>query len=289
MPSLASLPLKPIIRLLLAETDVSLWRNTGRPPFLSSLNMHISGNTILITGGTSGIGRSLAEALNDAGNRVIVTGRRRHLLDEITAGRDDMHGMVLDVQDASSIQALASDVADRFPELNVLIANAGISRAENLLSDAWTVDDAHAMVMTNILGVIRMTGALLPLLSANADAALIATSSDLAFMPMAAFPTYCATKAFLHSWLQSVRHQLKQADVEVIELSPPYVQTDLTGTAQACDPRAMPLSAYVDHVMASLAGNRLPRGELLVNEASGRRFAERDGRYEAMFAAMNSR
>lgn len=253
------------------------------------LSMKITGNTILVTGGTSGIGRALAEALGDAGNRVIVTGRRQHLLDAVTAGRANMHGLLLDVQDPSSVNDLATTVRARFPELNVLVANAGISRREDLLSATWSASDAEEMVATNILGIIRVTGALLPLLAANADAALIATSSDLAFMPMAAFPTYCATKAFLHSWLQSARHQLKAAGVEVIEMSPPYVQTELTGAMQASDPRAMPLRRYVDHVMECIAEEDHPRGELLVNDANGRRFAERDGRYEAMFAAMNTR
>lgn len=251
--------------------------------------MNISDNTILITGGTSGIGRALAEALNDAGNRVIITARRQYLLDAVTSGRDKMHGIVVDVRNAMSVNSLAAEVRANFPELNVVIANAGVSRPENLLSDTWTADDAEDMVATNILGVIRVTGALLPLLAKNDASALIATSSDLAFMPMAAFPTYCATKAFLHSWLQSARHQLKSANVEVIELSPPYVQTELTGASQASDPRAMPLADYVCHVMESLAKKDLPRGELLVNEANGRRFAERDGRYESMYQAMNAR
>ncbi|KJV31294.1 SDR family oxidoreductase [Luteibacter yeojuensis] len=251
--------------------------------------MNISGNTILVTGGTSGIGRALAESLNDAGNCVIVSGRRQSLLDEVTAGREHMHGVLVDVTDPGSVTALAQKVRTDFAGLNVLIANAGISRPENLLDEAWTPDDAEAMVSTNILGVIRVTGALLPVMANQSEATLIATSSDLAFIPMAAFPTYCATKAFLHSWLQSARHQLRRAGVEVIELSPPYVQTELTGARQASDPRAMPLGSYVAYVMDCLAEKNLPRGELLLNDASGRRFAERNGVYEAMFAAMNSR
>ena len=119
------------------------------------------------------------------------------------------------------------------------------------------------------------------------DAAVVATSSNLAFIPRADFPTYCASKAFLHSWLQSLRHQLRKVPVEVLELSPPYVQTELTGPGQLSDPRAVPLDAYVAEVMDLLATGRHPGGEVLVQRDIGRRTAEREGRYDAAFAAIN--
>ncbi|QNK66541.1 SDR family oxidoreductase [Variovorax sp. PAMC26660] len=249
--------------------------------------MKTTGNTILITGATSGIGRALAEAFHDSGNRVIVSGRRQALLDDMTARRPGLIGMPLDLDDPASLPRLAEDVRARFPELNVLIANAGISRAEDVTADGWDASDAQSIVDTNIMGVLRVMAALLPVLKGQPDAAIIATSSNLAFVPRADFPTYCASKAFLHSWLQSMRHQLRKVPVEVLELAPPYVQTELTGGGQASDPRAMPLAVYVAEVMQLLAAKDHPRGEVLVERDRARRWAERDSRYVATFAAMN--
>ncbi|MBR0839640.1 SDR family oxidoreductase [Bradyrhizobium liaoningense] len=249
--------------------------------------MKMTGNTILITGGTSGIGRALAEAFHDRGNRVIVTGRRQALLDQITAERPGLIGVPLDLGDRSSLPRLSAQIREEFPELNVLIANAGISRPEDMTADSWDATDAEAIVETNILGVLRVTAAFLPILKGQSNATIIATSSNLAFVPRADFPTYCASKAFLHSWLQSLRHQLRRIPVEVLELAPPYVQTELIGTQQASDTRAMPLPAYIAEVMQLLELRVHPRDEVLVERDRARRWAERDGRYEATFAAIN--
>lgn len=249
--------------------------------------MRMTDNTMLVTGGTSGIGRALAEAFHDRGNRVIVAGRRRDLLEEIAAVRPGIVGMHLDLNDPDSLARLASDARARFPDLNVLIANAGISRSEDMASGDWDVAVAEAIVRTNILGVLRVTGALLPVLKAQRSATIMATGSALAFVPRADFATYCASKAFLHSWLVSLRHQLRNLPFEILELSPPYVQTGLTGAAQAADPRAMPLNAYVSEVMAILERGNHPDGELLLEGDQARRWAERDGSYDRIFAAMN--
>lgn len=249
--------------------------------------MKMTGNTIFLTGGTSGIGRALAEAFHDRGNRVIIAGRRQALLDQITATRPGMVGMLLDLDDPAALPRLATDVHERFPELNVLIANAGISRPEDMTIDSWDASDAQSMVETNILGVLRVTAAFLPILKGRPNATIIATTSNLAFVPRADFPTYCASKAFLHSWLQSLRHQLRNVPVEVLELSPPYVQTELTGTQQVSDPRAMPLNTYVAEVLQLLERQDHPRGEVLVEYGRDRRWAERDGHYDATFAVMN--
>lgn len=248
--------------------------------------MKMSGNTILVTGGTSGIGRTLAQALHDRGNRVIVAGRRQALLDDVAAGRDHMVGMRLDLDDRASLPRFADDVRARFPELNVLVANAGISSQEDL-TGGWDLSAAEAMVATNILGTLRVVSALLPDLKQRPDASIIVTTSNLAFVPKAIYPTYCATKAFLHSWLQSLRQQLRNIPVEVLELAPPYVRTELTGEQQASDPRGMSVDAYVAEVMGLLdAGDHLG-GEILVERARDARVAEREGRYDALFAAMN--
>ncbi len=249
--------------------------------------MQMTGNTILITGGTSGIGRALAEAFHDRGNRVIITGRRLSLLEEITAARPGLVGLPLDLSDPDSLAHLVSEVRTRFPALNMLIANAGISRPEDMTTDDWDISAAQSIVETNIMGVLRVTAAFLPLLKARPGATILATSSNLAFIPRADFPTYCASKAFLHSWLQSLRHQLRNIPVGVLELAPPYVQTELTGDRQASDPRAMPVAAYVTEVMQLLEAENHPRGEVLVERDRARRSAEREGRYEETFAAMN--
>ncbi len=249
--------------------------------------MNVTGNTMVITGGTSGIGRGLAEAFHDRGNRVIITGRRQVLLDEITERRRGMVGLHLDLDDPTSLPRLAADVRERFPELNVLVANAGVSHAERMAADDWDATVARSIIETNILGVLRVTAAFLPTLRRRRDSVLMATSSNLAFVPRADLPTYCASKAFLHSWLQSLRHQLRGIPVEVLELAPPYVRTELTGTHQASDPRGMPLNEYVAEVLGILEARGHPRGEVLVERDMGRRTAERDGRYDAVFAAVN--
>ena len=249
--------------------------------------MKLTGNTILITGGTSGIGRALAVALHARGNTVIVAGRRQSLLDEIAAENPGMHGVCLDVQDPEALRAFVAEIEARFPSLNVLVNNAGISRAEDWTGDAIDTGVAEEILLTNVVGVLRLTAALLPLLKRQTRATVVTTTSNLAFLPRADFPTYCASKAFLHSWLQSMRTQLRETSVEVLELSPPYVQTELTGEHQLSDPRAMPLDEYVAEVMAILESGEPPRGEILVERGKQYRFAERDGTYEQVYAATN--
>ena len=142
-------------------------------------------------------------------------------------------------------------------------------------------------MQSNILGVVRITAAFLTTLKEQTNATIMATSSALAFLPRADFPTYCASKAFLHSWLTSLRHQLRNIRVEVLELSPPYVQSELTGASQATDPRATPINTYIQEVMTLLEQGRHPRGELRLERDYPRRWAERHGTYNQMFAAMN--
>ncbi len=180
--------------------------------------MNPSGNTILITGGGSGIGRGLAESLHALGNQVIIAGRRRHALDETTAANPGMKSLAVDMQDHASIRAFAAQAIAEFPSLNVLINNAGIMRRENLLEQQPDLADADAIVATNLLGPIRLTAAILPHLQKQPRAAVINVSSGLAFLPMARTPTYCATKAALHSYTLSLRAQLHNTRIEVIEL-----------------------------------------------------------------------
>jgi uncharacterized oxidoreductase len=251
--------------------------------------MHVSGNTILITGGTSGIGRALAEVFHRRGNQVIIAGRRQQLLNEITAAHPGMHGMQLDVEDPRALDAFARRLQEQFPELNVLINNAGISRREDLTADTIDISVARSIIHTNILSVLHLTAALLPSLKQRPHSTIITTTSGLGFVPFAPFPTYCASKAFLHSWLQSLRFQLRETCVEVLELVPPYVQTELSGPHQATDPRAMPLADYVAEVMKNLSDPNLSGGEILVERVKALRWAGKNQDYDRIFAANNNR
>lgn len=246
--------------------------------------MDISDNTILITGGGSGIGRALAEAFHSEGNRVIIAGRRKEVLDETTAANPGMKSAVLDIENAEEIRSFAERLKTDFPDLNVVIHNAGIMRAEDLRDGV--VDDAEATVATNLLGPIRLTAALLPLLEARPRAAIMTVSSGLAFVPMAATPTYNATKAAIHSYTQSLRYQLKDTSVQVLELIPPYVQTELMGERQANDPYAMPLKDFIAETMDILKTSP-DATEIQVERVKPQRFAEASGSYDAFYKNFN--
>jgi len=248
--------------------------------------MKITGNTILITGGGSGIGRGLAEAFHKLGNKVIIAGRRKQVLDDTVAANPGMASAILNIEDAASIRSFAQKLTADFPALNVVINNAGIMRPENFLTQS--ADVADAVIATNLLGPIRLTAALLPHLLKQPHATIMTVSSGLAFIPMAITPTYNATKAAIHSWSQSLRYQLKSTSVEVIELVPPYVQTELMGSAQATDPRAMPLKDYVAETIEILK-TQPNATEVLVERVKPLRFAEHNGKekYDAFFTQFN--
>jgi uncharacterized oxidoreductase len=236
--------------------------------------MQVSGNTILITGGGSGIGRALAEAFHAEGNQVVIAGRRKELLDETTAANPGMKAAIFDIGNGNSIPGFAEKLKIDFPALNVVIHNAGIMRLESLRDGA--VADAEATVATNLLGPIRLTAALLPLLEKQPRATIMTVSSGLAFVPMATTPAYCATKAAIHSYTQSLRYQLRDTSVEVLELIPPYVQTELAGTRQANDPIAMPLKDYIGETMKILKTSP-GSTEICVERVKPLRFAEPKG------------
>src|ERR1700722_16447801 len=182
--------------------------------------MNPTGNTILITGGGSGIGRGLAESLHALGNQVIIAGRRQRALDETTAANPGMKSLQLDIEHRAPIRAFAAKVIEEFPSLNALINNAGIMRAENFLDQQPDQADAGSIIATNLLGPIRLTAALLPHLQAQPNATIITGASGPAFMPRARPPTYCASTAALHPYTLSLRAQLRDPSVEVLELIP---------------------------------------------------------------------
>ena len=245
--------------------------------------MQTSGNTILITGGGSGIGRGLAEALAADGNTVIIAGRRRAALDAVIAANPGMAAVELDVADPASIAAAVPALLRDHPALNVVVHNAGTMAIERVADGK--VAEAETIVATNLLGPIRLTAALLPHLLAQPAATIVTVSSGLAFVPLAATPTYCATKAAIHSYSQSLRQQLKDTAIDVLEIAPPYVQTELMGPQQAADPRAMPLADFIAETMAIIRGGAT--GEVIVDRCRFLRDAEGEGRYEQAFTATN--
>ncbi|WP_010218463.1 SDR family oxidoreductase [Sphingomonas sp. PAMC 26621] len=247
--------------------------------------MKTTGNTLLITGGGSGIGRALAEQFHARGNRVIVAGRRAEPLAALARDLPGIATALLDVADAADIARFAAQVVADHPALNAVIHNAGIMRPENMAADRYDLTDAEAMIATNLLGPIRLTAALLPHLRKQANAAILTVSSGLAFVPLVVTPTYSATKAAIHSWSQSLRSQVAGLGIDVIEIAPPAVATDLM-PGQATNPNSMPLDAYIAETMALLEAN--PEGpENTVERVKFLRDAEREGRYDSVFAMLN--
>jgi uncharacterized oxidoreductase len=223
--------------------------------------MKLTGNAIFITGGGSGIGRGLAEALHARGNKVIISGRRRANLDEVVAVHPGMEAVELDVTDPTSIDAVAARLIADHPDLNVLINNAGImlpDRAAGRIDDKLLVDT----VATNLVGPIRMTGALVDHLKRKQDAVIAYTSSVLGFVPMAVTAVYSATKAAIHSYALSQRFLLKDAGVRVLEIAPPWVRTDLMNSREA--EQAMPLDQFIAEAMVLLGSDA---AEIVVNGA----------------------
>jgi uncharacterized oxidoreductase len=240
-----------------------------------------SGNTILITGGGSGIGQALAHEFHGAGNQVIITGRRQSALDEMVAAHPGMVGMTLDMTDADAIAAFGARIVAEFPSLNAVIHNAGIMVAE----DRIDLPTAEATIATNLLGPIRLTDALLPHLLAQQAATLMTVSSGLAFVPLVATPTYDATKAGIHGWSMALREQLRGTSVEVIELVPPGVQTALM-PGHDVDPNMLPLADFIAEVMA-LLGRQPALEEICVKRVGFLRGAEARGEFAGVFRMLN--
>jgi uncharacterized oxidoreductase len=243
--------------------------------------MNLSGNTILITGGGSGIGLGLAREFQQRGNTVIIAGRRRDVLDAAVAANPGVRAVVLDVADPGSIAAVVPQLIRDYPNLDTVVNNAGIMRPEDL--QMGKVDTAEAIVATNLLGPIRLTAALLPQLLERPSATILNVSSGLAFVPLAMTPTYCATKAAIHSYSMSLRYQLKATAVRVIEIIPPWVATELMGPVPD-DPRAMPLDDFIGETMQLLGTGA---DEICVERVNFLRNAALNGKEKEIFQSFN--
>ncbi len=248
--------------------------------------MQTANNTILITGGGSGIGRGLAEAFHNAGNKVIIAGRRRQVLDEVAAANPGMAAEDFDVNDAEAIKQFGTSLVEKYPGLNAVMHNAGIMRNEDVTQGS--TEDAEATITTNLLGPIRLNAVLLPHLLKQPSATVLTVTSGLAFVPLSMTPTYCATKAAIHSWTQSLRFQLRNTGVQVIEIVPPYVQTELMGDRQKNDPMAMPLEDYLRETFAVLR-DQPDAEEVIIDRVKPLRHAAKSDDYTGFFNTFNER
>ncbi|MDV3257643.1 MAG: SDR family NAD(P)-dependent oxidoreductase [Sphingomonas sp.] len=246
--------------------------------------MELRENVILITGGGSGIGRALAHRLHDLGNQVIITGRRLEALEETRGDREEISVYPLDMNDPAAIEHFAVMLADRHPNLNVLVNNAGIMAHEDI-SLRRDLGDTERMITTNLLGPIRLINALVEQLAARPGSAIVNITSGLAFVPLPRAATYSATKAALHSYTRSLRREL-HGKVNVIEIAPPAVRTELT-PGQADREAYMPLDEFADEVI-ELWKARPTAGEIMVERVHPLRFADRDGRAGEMEQLLSS-
>ncbi|ODR08243.1 oxidoreductase [Mycobacterium sherrisii] len=248
--------------------------------------MEITGNTIFIPGSTSGIGLALALRLQAKGNTVIVGGRRTELLDQIAAEHPELDTVRIDTADAASIRSAAGEVLARHPNLNVLIAMAGIMKVEDWHHPDSFLATAESTITTNVLGPIRLIAAFVEHLQQQPAATIVTVSSGLAFAPLRATPSYNASKAAIHMLTESLRLQFAGSTVEVKELEPPSVQTDLM-PGQRDNDAAMPLEEFLDEVMRLLE-NDPDANEIQVERVKFLRYGEARGDYDKVVAALNA-
>jgi uncharacterized oxidoreductase len=221
---------------------------------LKEQNVKLSGNTILITGGASGIGLELAKQLGSRGNKIIITGRNEAKLQKAKAQLPEIHTIQNDVSNPKEIETLLARVKKDFPDVNILINNAGIMKTVNVQSAAGSLEDLTQEIDTNLNGPIRMTKAFLPHLKTKSAAAIMNVTSGLAFVPLPISPIYCATKAGLHSFTLSLRVQLKNTKVKVFELAPPATATELLDTSNPEDMKGVKIMKVQEMVAAAVKG-----------------------------------
>ena len=248
--------------------------------------MDITGNTVFIPGATSGIGLALALALKDRGNKVVIGGRRVAILEQLAVEHPELDTVVIDTADAGSIEAAAKEVLARHPSLNVLIAMAGIMQVEDWHRPAGFLASAERVVTTNVLGPIRLVAAFIEHLQTRPDATIVTVSSGLAFTPLKVTPSYNASKAAIHMLSESLRLQLSDTIVKVLELQPPSVQTSLM-PGQQDNEHAMPLDEFIDEVM-TLIETRPEAKEIQVERVKFLRYGEARGDYDQVVATLNA-
>jgi uncharacterized oxidoreductase len=248
--------------------------------------MNISGNTVFIPGSTSGIGLALAVELQARGNTVIVGGRRADLLEQIAARHPGLDTVQVDTSDPASIDSAAKEVLARHPDLNVLIAMAGIMRIEDWRRREEFLASAESVITTNVLGPIRLIAAFTEHLQAQPNATIVTVSSGLAFTPLAVTPSYNASKAAIHMLTESIRLQFADTTVQVVELVPPSVRTSLV-PGQETSEVAMPLDDFVAEALALFETEPDAR-EVQVERVKFLRYGEARGDYDQVVATLNA-
>ena len=248
--------------------------------------MNISGNTVFIPGSTSGIGLALALALQAKGNSVIVGGRRADLLEQIAAEHPGLDTVQIDTSDSASIDSAAKEVLARHPDLNVLVPMAGIMRIEDWRRPQEFLASAESVITTNVLGPIRLIAAFIEHLEAQPAAAIITVSSGLGFTPLAATPSYSASKAAIHLLSESIRLQYADTSVQIIELVPPSVRTELV-PGQEDNEQAMPLDEFITEAVGLLE-SRPEAKEIQVERVKFLRYGEARGDYDQVVATLNA-
>ncbi|KKF01971.1 SDR family NAD(P)-dependent oxidoreductase [Mycolicibacterium obuense] len=247
--------------------------------------MNITGNTIFIPGSTSGIGLALALALHDKGNTVIVGGRRTELLDDIASQHPGIDTVQIDTTDPASISSAAASVIDKHPDLNVIVAMAGVMHVEDWHHPDGFLNSAEAVITTNLLGPIRLIAAFIDHLQKQPAATIVTVSSGLAFTPLKITPSYNASKAAIHMLTESLRLQLSDTSVSLKELVPPSVATDLL-PGQRESSFAMPLDEFIAEVMQILQSD--PGGkEIQVERVKFLRYSEVRGEYDDVVRSLN--
>jgi uncharacterized oxidoreductase len=215
--------------------------------------MTLTGNTILITGGGSGIGFEFARQLSEKNNTVIISGRNRQKLEAAKSRCPQLHTLVSDVSNDGELEAFFKKATQDFPKLNVLVNNAGIMRELNLHKSNGTLDELTQEIDTNLKAPIKLVQLFLPLLKKQPSAAIVNITSGLAFVPLPIAPIYCATKAALHSYTLSLRVQLKKTNVRVIEVAPPATKTELLDQMNMEDMKGVRIMNVDEMVTFSLA------------------------------------
>lgn len=248
--------------------------------------MDLTNSTVFIPGATSGIGLALAVALHEQGSTVVVGGRRTELLEQIAADHPGLDTVRIDTTDPESIASAAKDVIERHPDLDTLVTMAGIMRTEDWHHPEGFLDTAEETITTNVLGPIRLIGAFVEHLQTRPHATIVTVSSGLAFAPLKVTPTYDASKAAIHMLSEALRLQLADTSVDVVELVPPSVATDLM-PGQRESAFAMPLDAFVAEVV-DLLRTQPDAHEILVERVKFLRFGEARGDYDQVVATLNA-
>lgn len=246
--------------------------------------MDMHGNTIFIPGGTSGIGLALAIHWKEAGNTVIIGGRRTELLERLVT-EHGFGAVRIDTANTASVTSARDAVLARYPDLNVLIAMAGIMVAEDV-TKAGFLEVAEHTVNTNVLGPVRLVSAFTEHLQTRPAATIMTVSSGLAHIPLRITPTYNASKAFVHQFSESIRLQLADTSIQVIELCPPALRTDLM-PGQSQIEAFLPLEDYINETMTLLA-QKPNATEILVERVKPLRLSQVNGTYEQTIAMVNS-